>query len=62
MALHRYTVGMNAAGKSRHVTTDAEDALIAALKIKSNHPEAAITYVRRANMRGDRRHPQAQER
>ena len=30
MTLHRYTVGMNAAGKSRHVTTDAEDALIAA--------------------------------
>jgi hypothetical protein len=62
MALHRYTVGMNAAGKSCHVTTDAEDALIAALKIKSNHPEAAITYVRKANMRGDRRHPQTQER
>ena len=33
------------------------DALIAALKVKSAHPEAAITYVRKQNARGDRRHP-----
>jgi hypothetical protein len=62
MGLHHYTVGMNANGRSKHVTTEAEDALIAALKVKSHHPDATITYVRKANMRGDRRHPQTQER
>ena len=36
---------------------EAEDALIAALRAKSANPEAMITYVRRANRRGDRRHP-----
>jgi hypothetical protein len=36
---------------------DAEDALIAALKAKHENPEAAITYVRKSNRRGDRRHP-----
>jgi hypothetical protein len=35
----------------------AEDALIAALKVKAERPEAAITYVRRLNRRGDARHP-----
>jgi hypothetical protein len=38
-------------------TVDAEDALIAALKAKHENPEAAITYVRKSNRRGDRRHP-----
>ena len=41
------------------MTVEAEDALIAALKVKSAHPEAAITYVRKQNARGDRRHPHA---
>jgi len=36
---------------------DAEDALIAALKVKIQHQEALITYVRRRNKRGDARHP-----
>jgi hypothetical protein len=36
---------------------DAEDALIAALKIKAQRPEALIMYVRRQNKRGDTRHP-----
>ena len=40
-----------------HVTVDAEDALIAALKVKMERPEAAITYVRHQNRRGDARHP-----
>jgi hypothetical protein len=31
--------------------------LIAALKVKNQHPEASINYVRRSNKRGDRRHP-----
>jgi len=36
---------------------DAEDALIAALRVKSERPEAVITYVRLQNRRGDSRHP-----
>ena len=38
-------------------TIEAEDALLAALKIKLENPEALITYVRKSNRRGDRRHP-----
>ena len=52
-----FTVGMNTAGVRRSVTVSAEDALIAALKVKNQHPEASINYVRRSNKRGDRRHP-----
>lgn len=55
----RYTIGMTVGGKSQHVTVEAEDALIAALKVKQKNPAAAITYVRKTNTRGDRRHPQA---
>jgi hypothetical protein len=36
---------------------DAEDALVAALRVKIDRPEALITYVRRQNKRGDNRHP-----
>jgi hypothetical protein len=36
---------------------DAEDALIAALKVKAERPEATIMYVRRLNRLGDTRHP-----
>ncbi len=53
----QYTVGMNLRGQSRHVTVEAEDALLAALKVKHDHPEATITYARKRNARGDRRHP-----
>ncbi|NIS29774.1 MAG: hypothetical protein GWO04_07340 [Actinobacteria bacterium] len=56
MTLH-YTVGMNLEGKSGHVTVEAEDALIAALKVKHENPGASITYVRKTNVRGDKRHP-----
>ena len=52
-----FTVGMNIAGVRRSVTVSAEDALIAALKVKHKNPEAKINYVRRSNRRGDRRHP-----
>jgi len=38
---------------------DAEDALIAALKVKMERPQAAITYVRHQNKRGD---PRARDR
>ncbi|MEQ8371123.1 MAG: hypothetical protein RIE31_07790 [Alphaproteobacteria bacterium] len=52
-----YAIGLNTAGHTNCVTVEAEDALIAALKAKHEHPSATITYVRKANSRGDRRHP-----
>ena len=52
-----FTVGMNIAGVRRSVTISADDALIAALRVKCQHPEASINYVRHSNKRGDRRHP-----
>ena len=52
-----FTVGMNIAGVRQSVTVSAEDALIAALKVKHEKPEAMINNVRRSNRRGDRRHP-----
>jgi hypothetical protein len=55
----RYAVGIKLRNKADQMTVDAEDALIAALKVKAAHPEAAITYVRKRNARGDRRHPHA---
>lgn len=58
----QFTVGLSLKGKARHEFVDAEDALVAALKVKAVHPDASITYVRRANRRGDARHPpQVQE-
>ena len=53
----RFTVGLKHKGKVNHVVVDAEDALIAALKAKTEHPEAQIMYVRPQNRRGDARHP-----
>src|SRR5260370_1726511 len=53
----RFAVGLNQQGKSEHVIVDAEDALVAALKVKLQRQEAMITYVRRANKRGDTPHP-----
>lgn len=53
----RFTVGLKANGKSEHTVVDAEDALVAALKVKMRRPDAEIMYVRRANKRGDTRHP-----
>ena len=58
MTLH-YAVGIKLNNRTDQVTAEAEDALIAALKVKMAHPEAAITYVRKRNSRGDRRHPHA---
>ena len=54
-----FTVGINIAGKHESVTVAAEDALIAALKVKCERPDAMINYVRRRNRRGDLRHPHA---
>lgn len=53
----RFAVGFKLNGKSDHVIVDAEDALIAALRVKAERPEAAIMYARHANKRGDARHP-----
>ena len=52
-----YAAGIKIGSKADQMTVEAEDALIAALKVKSAHPEAAVTYVRKQNARGDRRHP-----
>ena len=53
----RFTVGLKLKSKADHIVVDAEDALIAALKVKAEHPEARIMYVRPSNRRGDARHP-----
>ena len=53
----QFAVGFKLDGRTGHVTVDAEDALIAALKVKMERPEAAITYVRHQNRRGVARHP-----
>jgi hypothetical protein len=54
---NKFTVGINVAGTRHSVTVIAEDALVAALKVKLERPNAAINYVRRCNKRGDLRHP-----
>jgi hypothetical protein len=53
----QFAVGFKSQDKNGHVVIDGEDALIAALKVKMERPDAAIMYVRRANRRGDARHP-----
>ena len=50
-------VGFKFQGKTGHVVVDAEDALIAALKVKMQRPGTLISYVRQQNKRGDTRHP-----
>jgi hypothetical protein len=52
-----FTVGLRIKRKADRIVVDAEDALIAALKVKAERPEATILYVRRSNQRGDIRHP-----
>ena len=54
---NKFTVGINVAGTRHSVTVVAEDALVAALKVKLDQPNASINYVRRCNKRGDLRHP-----
>jgi hypothetical protein len=53
----QFTVGLKLKGMTDRIAVDAEDALIAALKVKAERPEAVITYVRQQNRRGDARHP-----
>ena len=53
----QFTVGLRVNKNADRIVVDAEDALIAALKVKAERPEATIMYVRRLNRRGDTRHP-----
>jgi hypothetical protein len=53
----KYTVGLKMGDRSKVLTVEGEDALVAALKAKHENPAAMITYVRKANRRGDQRHP-----
>lgn len=53
----QFAVGLKLKTKAEHVIVEAEDALAAALRVKAEHPEALILYVRRQNRRGDARHP-----
>jgi hypothetical protein len=53
----QYVVGIRLDGKADQLAIEAEDALIAALKAKIARPAATVTYVRKRNARGDRRHP-----
>ena len=53
----QFTVGVMANGKVERIVVGAEDALIAALKVKAERPTATVMYVRRLNRRGDTRHP-----
>ena len=53
----RFAVGFKLKAKQDHIVVEAEDALIAALKVKTEHSEARIMYVRPANRRGDARNP-----
>ncbi len=54
----KFAIGYKLNGKTGHTIVDAEDALIAALRVKAQRPEAAIMYARRQNKRGDARHPE----
>lgn len=53
----KYAVGLRLNERSKHVVIEAQDALVAALLVKAEQPDAAVTYVRRQNRRGDARHP-----
>jgi hypothetical protein len=53
----QFAVGLKLKSSAEHVIVEAEDALIAALKVKAERPDALIMYVRRQNRRGDARNP-----
>lgn len=53
----QFIVGFKENATAGRLIVSAEDALIAALKVKLERPEALINYVRRQNRRGDTRHP-----
>jgi hypothetical protein len=45
----QFTVGVSAKGKADRIVVHAEDALLAALKVKVERQDATIMYVRRLN-------------
>jgi hypothetical protein len=58
----QFTVGLRVKSEADRIVVKAEDAFIAALKVKADWPQATITqatitYVRRLNRRGDTGHP-----
>ena len=53
-----FIVGIKLNGKTKQIVVGGEDALIAALRVKVEHPEATVAYVRPKNRRGDARHAQ----
>jgi hypothetical protein len=53
----QFAVGLKLKARAEHVIVEAEDALVAALKVKAERPEALIMCVRRQNRRGDARNP-----
>jgi hypothetical protein len=57
----QFTVGLKLNSRADHALVEAEDALSAALKVKAQHPDARVTYVRPSNRRGDARHPPLQK-
>ena len=57
----QYVVGIRISNRADQISVEAEDALIAALKVKAAHPDATITYVRKQNARGDQRHPHSRQ-
>ena len=57
-----YAVGIKIGRKADQMTVEAEDALIAALKVtRALTPRPLSRYVRKQNARGDRRHPHASQ-
>ena len=55
--VHRLVREIAAARREGEVRDGMRSALIAALRVKTERPEAVITYVRQQNRRGDARHP-----
>jgi len=53
----QFTVGLRMKGKADRMVVAAEDALIAALKVRAERREATSLDVRRSNQRGDTRQP-----
>jgi len=52
-----YVVSLRQKTRSKVLTIEAKDALVAALRDKHENPDGEITYVRKYNRRGDHRHP-----
>jgi len=53
----KYIVGLSRNKRSRSLIVEDDNALLAALRVQYEYPDATITYIRKSNRRGDRRHP-----